>query len=110
MIGGSVKSSNIWGVMNESGTDDAECHRKVVSGGNLKVVNSRGLQLECARVLHGRLLVPVLLYGNEIVMSKNGRCGIRAVEIDNLKGLLGVTKTDRLPNAWIRVLWSSERG
>ena len=44
-------------VLNESGTDDAEFHRKVDSGrkdaGTIKfVVDARGLQLKCLRVLH----------------------------------------------------------
>ena len=50
-------------------TYEAECSRKVVSGirvaGAIRsLVNDRGLQLECARVLHETLLMPVLMYGN----------------------------------------------
>ena len=59
--------------MEESGTDEAECHRKVASGrrvaGVIKsLVNARDLQLECARVLYESLLVPVLTYGNETMI------------------------------------------
>ena len=59
------QSSNIWDVLNESGTDDAECRKKVVSGRNVanairSLVNTRGLQLERARVLHEGLLIPVM--------------------------------------------------
>ena len=32
------------------------------------LVNPRGLQLECARVLHESLLVPVLIYGSETLI------------------------------------------
>ena len=32
------------------------------------LVNSRDLQLECARVLHETLLVPVLMYGSETLL------------------------------------------
>ena len=44
-------------VLDESGTDEAEYRRKVLSGrrvvGSIRSpVNARGLQLECARVLH----------------------------------------------------------
>ena len=44
-------------VLDESGTDEAECSRKVVSvrrvaGGNRSLINARSLQLECVRVLH----------------------------------------------------------
>ena len=54
----------------ESGTHEAECRKKVVSGRRVasaigSMVNARSLQLECARVLHESLLVPVLIYGRE---------------------------------------------
>ena len=62
--------------MEESGTDEAECRRKVVSGRRVagafrSLVNARGLQLEFGRVLHETLLVPVIMYG-----SKNDREGL----------------------------------
>ena len=57
-------------VLDESGTDDVECRKKVASGRKLAgairyLANGRGLQLKCARLLHERLLLPVLLYGME---------------------------------------------
>ena len=60
-------------VLEESGTDGTECNRKVASGrrvaGSLRsLVNTKDLQLECARVLHETLLVPVLMYGNETML------------------------------------------
>ena len=59
--------------MNESGTDGAGCGRKVASGrsapGAIRfIVNAMDLQLECARVLHETLLVPVLMYGSETML------------------------------------------
>ena len=55
-------------VLDESGTDGADCSRKVASGRRVagvmrSLVNARSLQLECARILHELLLVPVLMYG-----------------------------------------------
>ena len=55
-------------VLDESGTDGAECSRKVASrrkgaGALRSLVNVRSIQLECARLLHESLLVPVLRYG-----------------------------------------------
>ena len=52
-------------VLDESGTDEAECHRKVASRRRVAVairslVNVRGLHLKCDRVLHETLLLPVL--------------------------------------------------
>ena len=60
-------------ILDESGTDETECHRKVVSRRRVagiirSLVNARSLQHECARVLHETLLVPVLLYGNETMI------------------------------------------
>ena len=61
--------------LNESGTDGAECSMKVASGRRMTsairpLVNGRDLQLECARVLHETLLVPVLMYGSETMLWK----------------------------------------
>ena len=50
-------------VLDESGTDGAECSTKVASGRRVadairSLINARDLQLECTRVLHETLLVP----------------------------------------------------
>ena len=55
-------------IFNESGTDGAECSRKVaggrrIAGEIMSLVNAKNLQLECARVLHETLLMPLLMYG-----------------------------------------------
>ena len=39
--------------------------RKSVAGAIKSLINGRGLQLECANVLHEAMLVAVLFYGNE---------------------------------------------
>ena len=39
-----------------------------VAGAIRSLVNARGLQLECARVLHETLFVPVLKYGSETMI------------------------------------------
>ena len=56
-------------VLDESGTDEAECNRKVASGRRLagairSLVNARSLQPECARVLHQSLLMSAITYGS----------------------------------------------
>ena len=56
-------------VLDESGTDGAECSRKVASGMRVagairSLVNARDLQIECAGILHETLLVPALMYGS----------------------------------------------
>ena len=84
--------------MDESGADEAECSRKVVSGRRVagairSLVNTRDLQLECARILHETLLVTVLIYGSETMLWKEEeRSRIRAVQVDNLRGLLGIRR------------------
>ena len=91
-------------VLDESGTDGAECCRKVASGRRLvdairSLVNARYLQLGCARVLHETLLVPFLTYGSETMLWKEERSRIRAVQVDNLCGLRGIIRMDRVSNA-----------
>ena len=36
------------------------------------------------------------------------RSRVTAVQMDNLIGLLCIRRIDRVPNAWIRELWSEE--
>ena len=62
----------------ESGTYGAGCCRRVANGGKViggtrSLVNARGLQLECARVLHEALLMLVLLYGSETIVGGRKR-------------------------------------
>ena len=76
--------------------DDAEFCRKVVSGRKVAcsisfLVNIRELQLECARVLQEALVMPVLVYGNQTMIWKE-RSRIKAVQVDNLRGFLGIRK------------------
>ena len=64
-------------VLGESGTDGAECSRKLASGrmvaGAIRsLVNARDLQPERATVLHETLLVPVLMYGRDNIMEGEG--------------------------------------
>ena len=56
-------------------------------------------------VLHETLFVPVLMYSSEIMLWKEKkRSRIRAVQMDNLRGLLGIRRMDRVHNAQIREL------
>ena len=52
----------MWCALDESGTDGAECSRKVASGRRVTgairfIVNARDLQLACPKVLHETLAV-----------------------------------------------------
>ena len=72
-----------------------ECNRRVASGRRVagairSLVNAMDLQLQFARVLHETLFVPVLMYGSEtMIRRERERSRVRAVQIDNLRGLLG---------------------
>src|SRR5678815_2338385 len=97
-------------VLDEKGTDDAECGRKVVNGrkvaGAIKsFMNVKGLSLECARVLHEGMLLLVLLYSSEtMVWNKKYRSKVQRVQMDNLRGMLGVRRIDKKRNERIREL------
>ena len=60
-------------ILDKSGTDEAECSRKVASGRRLVgvirfLVNARDLQYQWDRILHDTLLVPVLMYFSETML------------------------------------------
>ena len=56
------------------------------------------MQLKCTRVLHETLFVPILMYSSETVIWKEKkRSSIRAVHMDNLTGLLGIRRMDKVP-------------
>ena len=68
-------------VLDESGKDEAKCRTTVVSGrkvaGSIRsMVHARSWQLEFSKVLHESLLVPVLTYGNEIMIYGGRRRGL----------------------------------
>ena len=53
----------------------------------------------------------VLTYGIEIMMLREEeRSRVRAVQIENLRGLLGIRRMDKFPNAWIRQLCGVIKG
>ena len=59
--------------MDESGTDEAACQRKVACGKRVadairSLFNAKDMQHQCARVLYETLLVPVVMYGNETIL------------------------------------------
>ena len=88
-------------VLDESGTDEADCSRKVacgikVAGYIRSLVNARSLQPDCARVLHKPLLEYVHMYGSEtMIWREKERSRIRAVQTNNLRGLLGIRRMDK---------------
>ena len=66
----------------------------------LGLINARGLQLECARVIHPMLLMPVFMHCiKTIIWKEMEKCRIMAVQMDNLRGWLGIRRMDKAPNA-----------
>ena len=76
-------------IMDESGTEEVMCLRKVASGrrvaGEIRsLVNGRGLQLECPRVSYETLLVSVLMYGSDTLIWEE-KSRIRAAQMEWIK-------------------------
>ena len=93
------------------GTDKLDCSGRGIAGAIRSLVNARILQLECARVMHESLLLPVLTYGNEtMIWREKERSMIRTVQMKNLKGLLGIRRMNKFPNARIRQLYGVMKG
>ena len=82
-----------------------------VAGTTRSLVNARGLQLECVKVLQETLLVSILIYGRETMLWKEKEISsIRVVHMDNLRGLLGIRRMNKVPNARIRDLCGVTKG
>ena len=102
-------------VLDESGAGEAEFSRKGesvrrVAGGIRSLFNVQSLQLECTKVFHESLLVPVLKYGNETMIWWEDRSTIRAVHMDNFRGMLGIRRMDKVPNTRIRQFCGVTKG
>ena len=79
----------------------------------MKVTSDHWLMLGvCSlKVLHEGLLMPVLLYGSETMLWRQKQWPrIRAVQMDNFKGLFGIQRIYRVLNAWIRELCGIVKG
>ena len=62
------------------------------------------------RLLHEVLLVPVLLYSSATIWREKEGFRIKAVQIDNLRGLLGIRRMDRILNVQIKKLCGVVKG
>ena len=75
--------------------------------------NVRDFKIECARVFHETLLVPVLMYGSETMLwreRKRERSRIGDAQVGNLRDFLGIRKMDRVTNAWMGKLCRVTKG
>ena len=93
-----------------------QCSKKAASGRKVSdairsLVNARSLQLECARVFHETLLVPILMYGSEtMIWKEEERSRIRAVQMDKIRSLLGIRRMDSPECTNKGVVQNGERG
>ena len=82
-----------------------------VAGVIRSLVNATDFQIGCARILHETLLVPVLTYGSKTMLWKEKkRSRIRAAQINDFRGLLGIRRIDRISNAQIMELCGVTKG
>ena len=75
------------------------------------LVDTRVLLLKCAIALHESLQVSILMYANERMILKEREISrIKAVQRDNLRGLLGIRRMDKVVSARIRELYGVTKG
>ena len=69
------------------------------------------MQLECINMQHEALLVPVLLYGSELMIyEEKERSRIRNLQIESLRSLFGIRRIYRMLNVWIRKMCRVRKG
>ena len=57
------------------------------------------------------LVVPVLMYGSKAMLWKEKKKSrIRDAQINIIKGLVGIRRVNRVPNAWIREFYGVTKG
>ena len=76
-------------VLDESGIDEEKCSRKMANGRRVAGLLGLWLMLEVCS-LHESLLMPVLRYGSEKMIWREEKSRIWAVQMDNIRGLLGI--------------------
>ena len=93
------------------GESEEDLRARRVAGAMRSLVNARSLQLDCVRVFHESLMAPVLMYGSETMpWSEKERSRIRTVQMDNLRGLLGIRRMDKVLTAQIKKLCRVTKG
>ena len=97
--------------MDESSTDEVECSGRRVSGASRSLVNARGLQLESGLFFTYTRFFYVFTYGSKkMIRRKKKRSRIRAVQMDNLSGFLGIRRMDKILNTRMKQLCGMTKG
>ena len=82
-----------------------------IAGAIRSLINARRLQLQCARILRESLLVPVLTYGSEtMILREKEKSRINVVQMDNVRGLVGIKRMDKVPDARIKQFYGVTKG
>ena len=82
-----------------------------VAGTIRSLVETRDFQLEFTRVLHETLLIPVFMYGSVTMLWKEKeKSRTKAVQMDDLRRSLGISRMDRVPNARIKKSCGVKKG
>ena len=104
----------LWYVLDKAGTDGAKCSRNLKSGrvaGAIKSLdNARDLQLECASLASNIACPCSYVWSETMLWKEEERSRVRAVQMDNLRGLLGIRRMDRVLNVRIRELCGLRKG
>ena len=67
-----------------------------IAGAVRSLVNERCLNMKCVKVFHEKLVVPVLMYRSECMVWKSKeRSRVRAVQMGNLRGMIGVNRMEK---------------
>ena len=81
-----------------------------MAGAIKSLENVKGLSIGCTSVLHESMLLPVLMYGSEaMVWNPKYRSKVQAVQMDNLRSVLGGRRIDKMRNERIREMCGVER-
>ena len=61
--------------------------------------------------MHESLLVPALMHGSEaMICEEKEGSRIRTIQMDNLRGLVGISRTDKVSNVRIREFYGVTKG
>ena len=100
-----------WGVLDESVTDRVECSRKVMSGrrvaGAIRSLVMLGICSLSVLESYMKLFLYLFLCMG-VRQCEKERSRIMTVHTDNLRGLLGIRRMDRIPNGLIREFLRSD--
>ena len=103
-------------VLEKRGDCMNEINHRVLQGRTVayvagNMVKKHNLSLESARALYESLLAPTILYGSEtLYMKEQEKSRVRAIEMDYLRKIVGVRRTDKVRNTMVREICGVKAG